>query len=121
MVLETNGMNHRTYPVHGVVHTLQRLKPLGHQEIRELFVNGLHFLRDLQYPLLVGIRRVVVGRGARRNEKRRKIDGSFLDDSPEIPVSRLSESRERECNRVLCVTRIETRTIPSRANRPSRN
>lgn len=69
-MLETNGMNHRSYPVHGVVHALQRLKPLGHQEIRELFVNGLHFLRDLQYPLFVGIRRVVVGRGARRNEKK---------------------------------------------------
>lgn len=73
------SMNHRTYPVHGIVHALQRLKPLGHQEIRELFVNGLHFLRDLQYPLLVGIRRVVVGRGARtsggekRKEKKKKI------------------------------------------------
>lgn len=99
-------MNHRTYPVHGIVHALQRLKPLGHQEIRELFVNGLHFLRDLQYPLLVGIRRVVVGRGAteqarEKKEKRRKRKSLFewlrekeprlshrivlfLDDSPEI-------------------------------------
>lgn len=75
-------MNHRTYPVHGIVHALQRLKPLGHQEIRELFVNGLHFLRDLQYPLLVGIRRVVVGRGAmeqarEKKEKRRKRKSLF--------------------------------------------
>lgn len=75
-------MNHRTYPVHGIVHALQRLKPLGHQEIRELFVNGLHFLRDLQYPLLVGIRRVVVGRGAteqarEKKEKRRKKKSLF--------------------------------------------
>lgn len=76
------SMNHRTYPVHGIVHALQRLKPLGHQEIRELFVNGLHFLRDLQYPLLVGIRRVVVGRGAteqarEKKEKRRKRKSLF--------------------------------------------
>lgn len=75
-------MNHRTYPVHGIVHALQRLKPLGHQEIRELFVNGLHFLRDLQYPLLVGIRCVVVGRGAmeqarEKKEKRRKRKSLF--------------------------------------------
>lgn len=75
-------MNHRTYPVHGIVHALQRLKPLGHQEIRKLFVNGLHFLRDLQYPLLVGIRRVVVGRGAmeqarEKKEKRRKRKSLF--------------------------------------------
>lgn len=65
-------MNHRTYPVHGIVHALQRLKPLGHQQIRELFVNWLHLLRHLQYPLLVGIRRVVVGRGATKQAGRKK-------------------------------------------------
>lgn len=66
------AMNHRTYPVHGIVHALQRLKPLGHQQIRELFVNWLHLLRHLQYPLLVGIRRVVVGRRATEQTEGKK-------------------------------------------------
>lgn len=87
------AMNHRTYPVHGIVHALQRLKPLGHQQIRELFVNWLHLLRHLQYPLLVGIRRVVVGRRATEQaggKKKKKIfDLRNKKRSFKDPVSRI--------------------------------
>lgn len=54
----------RPYPVHRVVDALQRLQPLGHQQVRELLVNRLHFLRHLQDPLFVRIRSVVVSRRA---------------------------------------------------------
>ena len=52
------------YPVHGHVHALQGLQPLGHEQVGELAVDGLHLPRHLQDPLLVRVGRVVVGRRA---------------------------------------------------------
>lgn len=78
-------MNH-SYPVHCVVHALQSLKPLGHQQIRELLVDRLHLLRDLEDPLFIRVRRVIVG--GRAGTKVRGIFSRFsIDDSKKVESS----------------------------------
>lgn len=48
----------------GGVDGLQGLQALGHEQVGELLVDGLHLLGDLQDPLLVGVGGVVVGGSA---------------------------------------------------------
>lgn len=50
------------HPFHRYVNTLQRLQSFCHQQIGESFMHRLHWLRHLQYPLFVGIGRVVIRR-----------------------------------------------------------
>ena len=89
-----------SYPGDGVVDRLERLESLGHEEVGELLVHRLHATRHLQDPiitlllicshyqmefqigflhlqdpLLVGVGRVVVGRGAASREEH---DGAAL-------------------------------------------
>lgn len=47
-------------PMDGGIDRLQRLQPFGHQQVSEFSVYGQHLLGDLQYPLLVWVRREVV-------------------------------------------------------------
>ena len=85
-----------SHPRDGVVDRLERLESLGHEEVGELLVHRLHATRHLQDPiitllfmcshyqmeiqigflhlqdpLLVGVGRVVVGRGAASRERMR--------------------------------------------------
>ena len=51
----------RHHPRHALVHGLQRLQPLGLQQVREAAVGGRHLVRHPEHPLLVGVGGEVVG------------------------------------------------------------
>lgn len=49
-----------SYPFHSGIDALESLKSLCHKNVGELFMNTLHFVSDLQNPLLVRIRSKVI-------------------------------------------------------------
>lgn len=54
------------YRLHGVIHGQEGLQALPLQHVGELHVDGLHGPRVAHDPVLVGVGRVVVARGAGR-------------------------------------------------------
>lgn len=49
-----------TYSIYSSIDALKSLQTFSHQKIRELLMNGLHFLCNLKYPLFIRIRCVIV-------------------------------------------------------------
>ena len=58
------------YPLDGLVDRLEGLEPLRHEQVGELFVDGLHPLGHLQDPLLVRVGSIVVRRSAEWERER---------------------------------------------------
>lgn len=55
-------------PLHGFIHTLQRLKPFRHEQVGEAMMDRFHLAEPAEDPLLIGIgSKVIAGRPVSRH------------------------------------------------------